>query len=377
MVFSSSPKTVRWNTFRFRRFFYVDADSFSPVVSPQSLDCRVGGWLCDLRGERDQNRVFDALETPEEGVGNAHAVESNDCVSPLSPLVYLHCRCVGSDSDVGQFAGFGRMGLAIPLQRVHCRFQRRRPLRQELLRLLPAVLPDRSRVALRLRGDRVCDVVGSHRRLLLQSFFMENDLDCFESSQDHIHVRNAGIIDELGHVTSTRLSLLSRRHVLSDKTGTITENNLRVVSLATPTKEYDLVNLRNDADAQLSLLLLNMVSNHSALSIRNAVSSDLTDFACSISQAQSKTLMESPHRSSSFSEIIIASNAEESSHEWIQPISEENVQVFCSSQDERVFPLLSHHHRPFWTRSRASATSSESGDRTNGNWTLPFTAFPT
>lgn len=115
MVFSSSPKTVRWNTFRFRRFFYVDADSFSPVVSPQSLDRRVGGWLCDLRGERDQNRVFDALETPEEGVGNAHAVESNDCVSPLSPLVYLHCRCVGSDSDVGQFAGFGRMGLAIPL----------------------------------------------------------------------------------------------------------------------------------------------------------------------------------------------------------------------------------------------------------------------
>ena len=159
-----------------------------------SLDCRVGGWLCDLCGEWDQNRVFDALETPEEGVGNAHAVESNDCVSPLSPLVYLHCRCVGSDSDVGQFAGFGRMGLAIPLQRVHCRFQRRRPLRQELLRLFPAVLPDRSRVALRLRGDRVCDVVGSHRRLLLQSFFMENDLDCFESSQDHIHVRNAGII---------------------------------------------------------------------------------------------------------------------------------------------------------------------------------------
>ena len=218
------------------------------------------------------------------------------------------------------------------------------------------------------------DGVDSHRSLLLQSFFMENDLDCFESSKDHIHVRNAGIIDELGHVTSLLLSLLSRRHVLSDKTGTITENNLRVVSLATPTREYDLKNAISESDKALSLLLLNMISNHSALSIRNTVSSDLTDFACSISQAQSKTHMESPLRSSSFSEIIITSNAEEGSREWIQPISQENVQVFCSSQDERVCSLPSSNHRPFWTQSRSSATSSASDDRMSGNWTLPSTA---
>ena len=35
--------------------------------------------------------------------------------------------------------------------------------------------------------------------LILQSFFMEKDLDCF--LQDHIHVRNAGILDELGQIT--------------------------------------------------------------------------------------------------------------------------------------------------------------------------------
>lgn len=205
---------------------------------------------------------------------------------------------------------------------------------------------------------------------------MENDLDCFESPQDHIHVRNAGIIDELGHVTSNRPLPLSGRHVLSDKTGTITENNLRVVALATPTKEYSLKGAVNDSDAALSLLLLNMITNHSALSIRNTASSDLADFACSISHAQSKTLLESP-RLSSFSEIIIASNAEESPREWIPPVSEDNVQVFCSSQDERVSPLRPCERRPSWTRLRSSATSSASGDRTSGNWTSPFTASPT
>ena len=38
-------------------------------------------------------------------------------------------------------------------------------------------------------------------RLLLQTFFMECDLDCADTPADHIHVRNAGIIDELGNVT--------------------------------------------------------------------------------------------------------------------------------------------------------------------------------
>ena len=35
---------------------------------------------------------------------------------------------------------------------------------------------------------------------------MESDLDCYESAHDHIHVRNAGIIDELGHVTLVPVS---------------------------------------------------------------------------------------------------------------------------------------------------------------------------
>ena len=36
---------------------------------------------------------------------------------------------------------------------------------------------------------------------LLQTFFIENDIDCFDEHSEHIHIRNSGILDELGHVT--------------------------------------------------------------------------------------------------------------------------------------------------------------------------------
>lgn len=87
------------------------------------------------------------------------------------------------------------------------------------------------------------------------------------------------------------------RHILSDKTGTITENNLRVVALATPLHEFSLGNLQStnaiepSTDPCLSMLLLNMLTNHSALSIKNTVSSDLTEFMNSISHAQSQSLL--------------------------------------------------------------------------------------
>lgn len=44
--------------------------------------------------------------------------------------------------------------------------------------------------------------------LILQTFFMEMDLDCYEPDAEHIRVRNVGILDELGHVTYTILSIL-------------------------------------------------------------------------------------------------------------------------------------------------------------------------
>lgn len=44
--------------------------------------------------------------------------------------------------------------------------------------------------------------------LILQTFFMEMDLDCYEPDAEHIRVRNVGILDELGHVTYIVLSIL-------------------------------------------------------------------------------------------------------------------------------------------------------------------------
>ena len=95
------------------------------------------------------------------------------------------------------------------------------------------------------------------------------------------------------------------------------------------------------------MLLLNMLTNHSALSIKNTVSSDLTEFMNSISHAQSQSFVDSLTKSSSFSELCITSLAENSSHDWIQP-QEEDIQVFCSSQDERVEGFFSLSYRLFW-----------------------------
>lgn len=134
---------------------------------------------------------------------------------------------------------------------------------------------------------------------------------------------------------------LTYRHILSDKTGTITENNLRVVALATPSQEFSLCDLQSttlinpSTDSCLSMLLLNMLTNHSALSIKNTASSDLTEFMNSISVAQSQSFVDSLTKSSSFSELCITSLTENSSPDWMQP-QEEDIQVFCSSQDERV-----------------------------------------
>ena len=195
---------------------------------------------------------------------------------------------------------------------------------------------------------------------------MECDLDCFEEDQEHIRVRNAGIIDELGHVTFSPLPPFTSSHVLSDKTGTITQNNLRVVRLCTPSRELPVHNSFMSSagvalDAEASLLLLNMLTNHSALSIATAYSDDVppcstislqqsTSRQPSISRQQSTTLKSSRLLlpSSSFSELRIITSTEERSTQDHPPLASpasptDHVQVFCSSQDERVASLsLSH-----------------------------------
>lgn len=112
------------------------------------------------------------------------------------------------------------------------------------------------------------------------------------------------------------------RHILSDKTGTLTENNLQVISIQSLTGEYPVQNVfysqgRTGIDEATHHLLLNMTVNHSALSIQTT---------------------DSKESSSSFSEIRVTSVQEElhefSNHESINHNT--CAQVFCSSQDERV-----------------------------------------
>ena len=188
---------------------------------------------------------------------------------------------------------------------------------------------------------------------------MECDLDCFEEDQEHIRVRNAGIIDELGHVTFTPPPPFTPSHVLSDKTGTITQNNLRVVRLCTPSRELPVHNSFMSSagvalDAEASLLLLNMLTNHSALSIATASSDDVPPCSAislqqsisrqpSFSRQPSTTLKSSRLLlpSSSFSELRIITSSEERTSQdppsFASPASPtDHVQVFCSSQDERV-----------------------------------------
>ena len=132
----------------------------------------------------------------------------------------------------------------------------------------------------------------------------------------------------------------SNRHILSDKTGTITANNLQVASISTRQAEYSLMYTHLTAPAEedqsIHSLLLNMVTNHSALSISHPNSMDLVEFADSISYAQSQSVSRSSY-SGSFSEIHVNSIPDQIA---ISSISVEkeggDVQVFCSSQDERV-----------------------------------------
>ena len=121
------------------------------------------------------------------------------------------------------------------------------------------------------------------------------------------------------------------RHVLSDKTGTLTENNLQVVRIQSLTKEITISNEffsqgTVHIDKETNLLLLNMTTNHSALSIPNHYSNESLQHTDSIS----------------FSDIVVISNEDEyyeqqellchqsKNHDLIS-------QIFCSSQDERVF----------------------------------------
>lgn len=149
------------------------------------------------------------------------------------------------------------------------------------------------------------------------------------------------------------------RHILSDKTGTITSNNLRVISIATREKEYSLTHpsapLSSSGDPSLHALLLNMLTNHSALSINHTEATDLIEFTDSISHAQSMSIVKSPVDSSSLSEIYICDSLEEVPTNFLPTNSEDanananandehlehldnqyTQQVFCSSQDERV-----------------------------------------
>ena len=188
---------------------------------------------------------------------------------------------------------------------------------------------------------------------------MECDLDCFEEDQEHIRVRNAGIIDELGHVTFSPPPPFTPSHVLSDQTGTITQNNLRVVRLCTPSRELPVHNSFMSSagvvlDAEASLLLLNMLTNHSALSIATASSDDVPPCSAislqqsisrqpSFSRQPSTTLKSSRLLlpTSSFSELRIITSSEERTSQDHPPLASptsptDHVQVFCSSQDERV-----------------------------------------
>lgn len=172
--------------------------------------------------------------------------------------------------------------------------------------------------------------------LLLQTFFMEKDLDCYQGSTDHIRVRNAGILDELGHITSVFNSSFISRHVLSDKTGTITENNLQVVSIQSLSSEIPISNHfychgRMIIEEPLHTLLLNMTVNHSALSISN----------CDYDQVSTKD------DSFSFSEIRVVSLTEDLSSQEQSLLEHQSTnhslatQIFCSSQDERV--MINYH----------------------------------
>lgn len=144
------------------------------------------------------------------------------------------------------------------------------------------------------------------------------------------------------------LSWLRVRHVLSDKTGTITENNLCVVEFCTREASYDMDSSVSSSIPSVRPLLLNMILNHSALSITNPSIHDSNAFldCLSVGQSRSFSRCESsivkiePSLSESFSELRICSFDEELRMQEMSLLPskscESNTQVFCSSQDERV-----------------------------------------
>ena len=103
---------------------------------------------------------------------------------------------------------------------------------------------------------------------------------------------------------------------MSDKTGTITANNLQVASISTRQAEYSLIDthlaVSTGEDHSIHSLLLNMVTNHSALSINHPNATDLVEFSDSISFAQSHSVSRSSYSFSySFSEIHVNSIPEQ------------------------------------------------------------------
>lgn len=132
------------------------------------------------------------------------------------------------------------------------------------------------------------------------------------------------------------------RHILSDKTGTITENNLCVEKLCTPETVIPLDSNTHPVFPSVESLLLNMITNHSALTVSNPSIQDSHAFLDCISFGQSHSFSRFEF-SRSFSEIRICSFDDELKMQetaLLQPHNkEQGTQVFCSSQDERVFDI--------------------------------------
>lgn len=161
------------------------------------------------------------------------------------------------------------------------------------------------------------------------------------------------------------------RHILSDKTGTITENNLCVVEFCTRETSYGMDSSVSSSLPSVKPLLLNMILNHSALSITNPSVHDSNAFldclsvgqSRSFSKCESSILKIEPSFSKSFSEIRICSFDEELRMQEMSLLPskscDSNTQVFCSSQDERVSiawdGLLA---RQYWTQRLDSAIIS-------------------
>ena len=136
--------------------------------------------------------------------------------------------------------------------------------------------------------------------------------------------------------------------ICSDKTGTITENNLCVVKFCTREASHELDSSVSSSLGSVKPLLLNMILNHSALSIANPSVHDSNAFLDCLSVGQSRSFSKcepanikyEPSFSSSFSELRICSFDEELKMQEVALLPskscESNTQVFCSSQDERV-----------------------------------------